>query len=790
MLRRSETRRAGSGGAFSLTPARRAGCSWHVPSAACADALLPVPALPALSSPRANPAPARRWVGTFTTAAEAARAYDAAALALHGSSTCTNFHYPAALLARYPAWVPKNDPAAVAALQAVIDGEAELPEPDDPLYTEAVEAGLAAAAAQGHAHPLAPRGRASSCSGGGSAAAAAAAAAAAGAQAAHGPHMPPPGAAPHAAIVPIGGGAAAAAASAVAAAAAVAAADDHHGMPFSVPPVRTLSVDKVAALRLRQLLESSGSPLHSSRSPDHSSAVRFQLPDGSGSAGSPALLRRRAHGLDESGHSSDGTPKGPQGYAGAAAEAGPRLPLCGPRAGSPFPLAVTGEGASSLCPADVLTHSGGLVFPGRLSERDESAGGAGGGAGDCETPHFGRGGEPRGSASGSPAAADRTAVVVADVGTAGHGAAQEERSPAQPSQAGWTCSEGGCAPSSHDLLASRQQAAAAVADAGKATDDETMAQLFAGADAGSKLALLQALLARQRGEEAAAAAARRADAEAAARREAEVQQRNAETLSSLKQLMAAAGPGATAAMLPALTKLPAVQLLLRSIHAHAPGLVASVAAEQRAAAAAAAEQQRRAAAAEAAHRRQLLAQLLMVQGARQASAHAGAAAPAPPGGDPAMLQRLLNASAAALQQAPQSAVQTAPVELFKLPAPPGAAPGAAPAPPAPAAAAPAAPEGGPQSTAARAELQLLLQQRLPLQCQSSRDPEPWAAPHPGERMPAPKRPRLEAAAGVAQAGAADGRTILIPGLPMLAATPAVGGTLDALAAAAAYLGRA
>jgi hypothetical protein len=43
----------------------------------------------------------RRWVGTFDTAAEAALAYDAVALTLHGAKAKTNFDHTQATRERY-----------------------------------------------------------------------------------------------------------------------------------------------------------------------------------------------------------------------------------------------------------------------------------------------------------------------------------------------------------------------------------------------------------------------------------------------------------------------------------------------------------------------------------------------------------------------------------------------------------------------------------------------------------------------------------------------------------------
>jgi len=451
--------------------------------------------------------------------------------------------------------VPKNDAAAAAALQAVINGTALLPEPDDPLYHEAFQAGLlAVAAAGGHQQQQHYRGSA------------------------------------HAAQEEDADGdmemgeAVAAANPAAVAVAHAAAPGELHGMPISVAPVRTITIKRAAVTPtyLKRMAAATGSP--DAQSPPHSghshsqarsSAAQFQLEaGGSGSVdargGSPpaaggALKRRHAAEDDMSGHSNDSTPKvfgGQQQQQSAS--------------GSPS-----------------VFHVGSSFSP--LSGRKSHGGGAGIGVGAVETP-ISAPPKPRGLAATLAIRRHEQELVSLSARPSEQEPEvmeQEEsetpRCDSEDAQAAAdvTCgSDGGFKVGSPAL---GQDGSPFAAPAIGSRGERSSAFVAEAAND----ALVHALLKKHQEEEQAAAAAAAAGPHQPATAALEhqhqqalmfeaLQQRNSETMASLKQLVGAIGPQTATTMLPTLTKLPAVQLLLRSIQHAAPGLVATVAQEQRA----------------------------------------------------------------------------------------------------------------------------------------------------------------------------------------------------------------
>ncbi|GBF94665.1 hypothetical protein Rsub_07401 [Raphidocelis subcapitata] len=570
----------------------------------------------------------RPWVGTYGSAAEAARAYDAAALALHGSSTRTNFRYSRDTLSAYPAHVPKNDAAAVAALQAVIDGTAEMPEPDDPLYAEAFEAALAAeaeaaggAGGEGAAESLQrmqARLRPARSSAG------------APPPAAGDVPQPQPQPQPHAAA-----NAAAIAqqhqqrqfdqaqgafdqqlAAAVAFQGQPFGVAELHGMPISVPRVRTTSQPKPPPPgQAGKPLASAAAAAAAADSPPHSGhsqslalsgAARFALDAGFGDArpGSPATPPARKRAARE-GDSSDGSARGaPSPFAyplystasaspPAAAGGGPSPPPRAPGGAAPdTPSNATpaaGAPRRRAAPGGVPLFAAG-PRAGQKRRADEA--GFGGDDDGYVTPHFGS--PPRRPAGGARGAAAPPPPPALALGGAFGGFGREGDGPAAAA---------GDSPGEEE----GDGDAMAVDEPEPPAPPPLRAALLADA---ARDALLSALRARRQQEEF------RAAAQAAAF--GDLQRRNAATIATLRQVVSLAGPGGAEAALKAMAKLPDVQTLLRSVQAAAPGLVASVVAEQRAVAERRAEEAARAAAeaaarAEAARLVQLMGQPSTVQ---------------------------------------------------------------------------------------------------------------------------------------------------------------------------------
>lgn len=586
--------------------------------------------------------------------------------------------------------MPKHDGAAAAALQAVIDGTMDMPIPNDPMYHEALEAGITAHAA------AAAAGGANGSSSGGGAYAPHASHAGGYAPAMHGLDLlgGPLGSANsllqqqvavqhvvHAAhqqdhlnleqlhrlrerlvMVPTGPAEAALKDLPLPPAAEL------HGMPISVPPVRTSSLDKEATAKLQKFLAAAAlgdSPPHSGHSPALSSAARFLLLDnagGSGSVGDASQQQKEgARSSDGAGaaklhlahvmqaHSrASGSPSGC--YAGS----GSFSPVSAKAHASGAAGALLGDGALAAQRGVVLHHMEETEEeetedePNRLvSEQGERM------EEDCDTPRIGGqcGGLQQGLGTcGTPCGVRGRSIEIEQDGSQGNLGGQREGNFAglpivkeEPT----ACAAAACA-----AAASAAAGAAAPAASKEGEEQGTEAGRYLqegeGVDAhagglpgilglapAARDVLRAILLHRQRQQEELQRQQQleqlqRQQAQRAALRDL-VNRRNLQTVASLHQLVDAVGRQTATAMLPSLIKLPTVQLLLRAIQVEKPQLVASVAAEvteaRRAAAAAAAEaeaQQRALLLLQHAELRRILLQRLQAQQLRVQQA-AGAA---------------------------------------------------------------------------------------------------------------------------------------------------------------------